>query len=191
MISPTQITNFNRTDRELQVFWLFCICVAGKNSDQTAAKIGKLIQTNVPDDILPFEWLKQNEHAIHNVLVANRIGQYGRIGQAIRESLGFDMRTVTLEQLESIHGIGGKTSRFFLLHTRPNAGCAVLDTHILKWMASICPDMDIPKATPPPSKYKTLEKLFINLAQSYYPGMSIADVDLLIWSKMSGRMEAE
>ena len=31
MIIPTQITNYSRTDKELQLFWLFGIVVAGRN----------------------------------------------------------------------------------------------------------------------------------------------------------------
>ena len=33
IIDPKDITNYSRTDSELQSFWIFCILVAGKNSD--------------------------------------------------------------------------------------------------------------------------------------------------------------
>ena len=34
-VVPADITNYNRTDVELQTFWLFCVLIAGKNSDTT------------------------------------------------------------------------------------------------------------------------------------------------------------
>ena len=42
-VVPTDITNYNRTDVELQTFWLFCVLVAGKNSDTTAKLVKKLL----------------------------------------------------------------------------------------------------------------------------------------------------
>ena len=36
MIDPFKITNFKRTDEELEEFWLFCLCVAGKTASIVA-----------------------------------------------------------------------------------------------------------------------------------------------------------
>lgn len=193
MITPTSITDFDRTERQLQVFWLFAICVAGKNADQTADKIGNMIRRNVPEKELPFRWLGENEHAIHNVLVANRIGQYTRIERAIRESLHLNLRTATLQELEAVHGVGPKTARFFLLHTRKDVKCAVLDTHILNWLREKCTGCSggIPKATPSGARYLELERTFLTLARSYFPGATIAEIDLLIWSTQSGRLNQD
>jgi thermostable 8-oxoguanine DNA glycosylase len=38
-------------------------------------------------------------------------------------------------------------------------------------------------ATPTGEKYLFLERVFLNLAQSEFPLMSIAQIDLLIWMK--------
>ena len=43
MIDPAKITNFNRTQSQLEEFLLFCIVVAGKNSKVQAAKLGEFL----------------------------------------------------------------------------------------------------------------------------------------------------
>ena len=163
--------------------------VAGKNSDQTATKLGTMLSRCVRDDELPFDWLRANEHSVHNVLVANRIGQYTRIERAIRESVNLDLRNASIKELESVYGVGPKTARFFVLHTRKNIRCAVLDTHILKWLKGKMPNISIPSSTPSGEKYDSLERMFLVFANAEFPGLSVAEIDLLIWSKQSGRME--
>ena len=56
LIDPKDITNYNRTDVELQSFWIFCILVAGKNSDTTARLVAKLLKDR--GDMTPFEFIK-------------------------------------------------------------------------------------------------------------------------------------
>ena len=70
MINPKQITDFNRSKRELEMFWIFSIMVAGKNSDNTAKVVARLFK----DKEEPFIYLQENENALHNTLVANRTG---------------------------------------------------------------------------------------------------------------------
>ena len=36
IVNPKDITHYDRTDAQLQTFWVFCILVAGKNSDTTS-----------------------------------------------------------------------------------------------------------------------------------------------------------
>jgi thermostable 8-oxoguanine DNA glycosylase len=108
-----------------------------------------------------------------------KLGQYKRIGHAFTEILKFKgrLKTVTVEELESVKGIGSKTARFFVLHSRPNQRVAVLDTHILKYLKNM--GHNVPKATPAKNKYKVIEELFIKIADGLQ--MSIADLDLHIW----------
>ena len=183
MIEPSKITNFNRTDRELQAFWLFCIMVAGKNSDQTALKLKRMVE-NMPEGINPFDYF--NKHDIHNFLVAHKVGQYGRISQAIKESINLDLRNATLDELMNVYGVGPKTARFFILHSRANAQVAVLDTHILKWL-TMYGLKDVPDSTPNEKEYIKWEKIFLDICDMFCGGMPIAQVDLNIWNMM--RME--
>lgn len=186
MIDPTKITQFDRTDSELQAFALFALLVAGKNSDITARKLAELA-TKVDASAGMLTALDaMNEIDLRNFLVANRVGQYGRIVPAIKRLAKLDLRACTLDDLMDIPGIGPKTARFFLLHSRRNVNVAVLDTHILKWLRTFYDD-SVPTNTPSGLEYIKWENLYIMLRNTYYPGMAAADADLMIWMRMSGR----
>jgi thermostable 8-oxoguanine DNA glycosylase len=185
-IDPVKITDFNRTDRQLEAFWLFCICVAGKNADQTAVKVAALIK-DVPQDVSILRWLATDADLFLR-LAAVRMGQYLRIQRAISESAELNLRTATVEELEAVHGIGPKTARFFLLHSRPGVEVAVLDTHILRWIREKT-YFPAPASTPAKgNKYSYWESIALSLIRSIYPGLSVAEADLLIWTTMSGRL---
>lgn len=113
----------------------------------------------------------------------HKLGQYKRLYRAFSGILRFEgwLDEVSVEDLESVNGIGSKTARFFVLHSRPNQRVAVLDTHILKWMKSL--GHNVPKTTPSKKSYGTIEKVFLCIAEAR--GMSIADLDLMIWKRFS------
>lgn len=187
MITPTSITNFNRTDKELQLFWIFGIIVAGRNSDWAAQKVFGLFK-GLSDDETPFQWIKANATSLHNTLVANRVGQYTRTERALLQSCELDLRTATIDDLLGVFGVGPKTARFFLLHSRPYCDVAVLDVHILRWMREECGVEDAPQQTPTNlDKYRYFERLCVSLMRAKFPGVTMADIDLMLWSKMSGR----
>jgi len=188
LIDPTKITNFTRTTAELQSFFLFGLFCAGKNSDYAAKCLAKLLHTIEGET--PFEVLKNlGEIGIYNALCVSRIGQYNRLTKAVMGAVDLDLATCSLEDLMNVHGVGQKTARFFLLHTRPNCQCAVLDTHILKWLREN-QVVDVPQSTPTNVKqYLALEKQFLFLARLNFPFMSIADIDLTLWMKYSGRLD--
>jgi thermostable 8-oxoguanine DNA glycosylase len=185
-IEPINVTNFNRTDAELELFWIFCIVVAGKNAEQVAWKVSKMFATLLPGET-PFSYLRENSHALHNMLVANRIGQYYRIEKAIMSSLDLNLRECKLEDLLSIFGVGPKTARFFLVHSRPNAEHVVLDVHVLRYLAHRW-KMDVPEQSPSAAEYDRIEKVAVPLLRSEFKDMSMAEIDLLIWASLSGRL---
>jgi len=190
VVIPTEITNYNRTDYELEVFWLFCILVAGKNSDTTSRVLARFL-SRLPQGQTPFEGIRElGEDRLHNLLVSHRVGQYNRITKAIWQSLDLDLRNCTRDDLMNIYGVSHKTSRFFLLHSREFCDEIVLDTHILRWMREKCGVEDAPDNTPQNTeKYIALAGLCKYLMKIHYPGMSLATVDLLIWTQMSGRLD--
>jgi hypothetical protein len=187
LIDPTNITNFSRTDAQLQAFWLFGAFCAGKNSDYASKCLAKLLSKC--GDQTPFEYLRSlGGNAIHNALVAAKIGQYARLTRFVEESINLDLRTAGLQDLMGVFGIGPKTARFFLLHSRPDCECAVLDCHILKFLREN--SVDAPQQTPTNQKqYGELEKKFLFIAKLQFPQMSVAQIDLMLWMKYSGRLE--
>lgn len=190
MIDPTDVTNFNRTLAELQEYWLFSVVVAGKTATVQAKALERFLTTDIPEDLkdaTPFEkveWMDKTGVLLQRIK-DSRLGQFTRLERVFRDSLKFDMKTVTTDQLETIPGVGAKTSRFYVLHTRANQRIAVLDTHVLRHMRD--PGLTTQKGTPPKgAKYEALEKEFLKLADK--SGKSIADFDLWIWNKYSRKV---
>lgn len=186
VIDPKKITDYSRSDSELETFWLFCLFVAGKNADTASIKLSHLLGGMIPWDT-PFSYLRDID--ITTKLVEIKSGQYTRLSRAIKESLNLDLRNCTVSDLTSIYGVGPKTARFFLLHTRENCEYAVLDTHILKWIRNHAGFEDAPKDTPQKQKdYDKWSQIAISLMKQSYPDSTLADIDLLIWTEMSGRL---
>jgi hypothetical protein len=136
----------------------------------------------------PFERLRflEREGLLGQFIRHSKLGQYNKIERSYRELIKSNicLKTCSVEELESIHGIGMKTSRFFLLRTRPNLRLAVLDTHILKYMRNEMGLENIPKSTPSnPKQYARLEKIFCDHCDSL--GKTVDDLDLEIWTKYS------
>jgi thermostable 8-oxoguanine DNA glycosylase len=192
MIEPTNITNYNRTQAELEEFLMFAILVAGKTAKTQAKKLDSFLMDHpVKNGTLndkkdsPFEFMQRliNLNMLKLWMMDCKLGQYNRLDKAIRGILQFQgkLDSVSVEELESIEGIGSKTSRFFLLHSRPNQKLAVLDTHILKYMAA--QGYSVPKTTPNKKKYKAIEEDF--LYECRILKKTPAELDLEIWKSYS------
>jgi thermostable 8-oxoguanine DNA glycosylase len=161
--------------------------VAGKNSDVASKKLN-LFLLDKPLELSPFDYIKLaiKTCSFQKLLKNSKVGQYNRIEKCLKEVVKLDVETCSLKELENVFGIGPKTARFFLSNTRKDYDCAVLDTHILKWLNKN--GVDAPKATPSGILYLTLEKTYIRLVRSIYKGMTLPEIDTLIWSKESGRI---
>jgi hypothetical protein len=188
MITPEKITDYNRTEADLEEFLLFAIMVAGKKASTTAKKLDQFLVGRITNS--PFQFLQacvEQEKDGHSVLDGwmrgHKLGQYKRLNSAFRGVLQFKgrLKDVTAEELESVNGIGPKTSRFFILHSRKDQNVAVLDTHILKWMKT--KGYDVPKTTPSKKKYKEIESVFLH--ECHKAGKNVADMDLEIWKTYS------
>jgi thermostable 8-oxoguanine DNA glycosylase len=193
MITPTNITNYNRTQAELEEFLLFAIIVAGKTAKTQAEKLNQFLKLKsklgLPSDTTPFQYLQFlcNLQDMKTPMMVCKLGQYNRIEKAFRGIIQFHGRldTVSVEELESVEGIGPKTARFFLLHSRPNQRIAALDTHILKYMSE--KGYNVPKSTPSKKKYRKIELDF--LSECDKAGKNVADMDLEIWKSYATRIE--
>lgn len=179
MIDPEKITDYHRTTHQLEEFLLFCIVAAGKNASVQALKLEALL-TLCPHSESPFERLTMmhKKSTLLKALELVKMGQYARIHSAILQLLILkpDLKTCITTDLETVSGIGPKTSRFFILHSRPNQRLAVLDTHVLKYMRE--KKVKVPKSTPSGKLYLRLEQEFLKLVPA---NKSIADFDLEIW----------
>jgi thermostable 8-oxoguanine DNA glycosylase len=94
---------------------------------------------------------------------------------------GLDLSACSVSDLEAVRGIGPKTARCFLMHSRRNVRHAGLDTHVLKYMREM--GFDVPKSTPAGRKYIEIESKFLEIADK--SGMSVAEFDLKIWKGYS------
>ena len=184
MIDPFNITKFDRTENELQEFLLFCIAVAGKRADQTREALADFLFPCQPDE-RPFEYVRWlDEHGLlylklkHFKLTPHKVRARG-----FREAAQLkNLRTISVARLEQVHGIGPKTARFFVLHSRRDERLAVLDTHILTFLREL--GYTTPKQTPQsPRRYKALEDAFLNECDKR--GLSPAEFDLMVWKSRS------
>lgn len=181
LIHPAQVTNFSRTQEELELFAMFAICVAGKNSEIQAKKLDEFLKGNSP---LAFVRALINEDALISHMKHVKLGQYTRISKTFGNLFTVNLRWSNIDALESAMGL--KTSRFFLVHSRPNVRVAVLDTHILQWMKD--EGYDVPRQTPTnKKKYREIEDKF--LAECDKRGVSPAQLDLEIWKSRNKKIK--
>lgn len=164
MVDPSNVTNFRRTRAQLEEFLLFTIVVAGKRATVQARKLADLLGE---DCTQPFQFMRHliDNKMLHERLKQHGIGQYTRIWKAFVQvsHSTFDLRTVGVDELCALHGIGLKTAKFFILHSRPNERHAVLDTHALQKLRKIYPRRRVPRSTPGSAKeYFRLEKLWLD-----------------------------
>ena len=171
---------------ELQYRIIYSVIVAGKSAKFADDAIVRFFSESNFD--LPFDYVRWliDCNILNEKMKMARVGNYKKISRFMAEIVdaNFDLRTAIPEELERMHGIGPKTSRFFILWTRPNAQYAALDTHILKWLRA--KGYDAPKSTPQNrSKYRKLEKIFIKEAGLL--GKTPREFDHEIWSAYSNR----
>jgi len=85
-IDPYNITNYIRTEEELQLFLLFCIVVAGKTAYIQADKLDQFLTSvnkrlMMPENVKPFQTIKSAEQ--HGILFEEiklaKLGQYKKI----------------------------------------------------------------------------------------------------------------
>lgn len=195
MVNPFEITNYHRTKEELEEFLLFCIVVAGKTAYIQANKLEQFLVSNQNKlnfkQKEPFNMLKVlylNDQLLHEIKEA-KLGQYTKIFNAFCYicNSNLDLAKCSIEELENIPGVGPKTSRFFMLHSR-NCQHAILDTHILKFLKKY--DENVPKSTPSNKKiYKKYESLFLDICRSV--NKEPAEYDLELWKLYAKRNKNE
>ena len=200
MLDAYSITNYKRSKDELQLFILFALMVAGKNADTTDKACDCMwvaLWKNIDHEFGhkgltytsdlkasdPFKILSmaiREEWLTPQTLKGWGFGCYNLKFKGIKALVesNLDLRTCTTDDLEKIPGIGKKTSRFFIIHSREGAQVAALDTHILKFLKA-SKVKNVPKSTPTSKKeYARLEQAFLKLVPK---NIAPADFDLWLW----------
>lgn len=184
MIDPSKITNYNLNKDELEEVLLFWVCAAGKNGTTAARLVDELLEKVDGFNKGPFNSIKTlDKDELVNILKSVGIGCYNHKARTMLELTNskLNLKTCTAEELESIYGIGMKTSRCFIIHSRQDAQYAGLDTHMLKHLREEG-IKDVPKSTPTSRKqYERLEKEVLKLVNS--AGVGPSEYDLKVWNK--------
>jgi thermostable 8-oxoguanine DNA glycosylase len=185
MIDAEKITDYNLNNAELEEHILFWVCAAGKNGVTSAKCLDNLLvflKKLHKSKSSPFKLIKKTgPEELASYMKQFGIGCYNLKSKtflALANS-NLNLNECSVEDLELIKGIGPKTARCFLIHSRPDQPYAGLDTHILRFLRD--KGYDAPKSTPTGKKYRELEKIFIRLAKR--ANKSVADYDLFIWNK--------
>jgi thermostable 8-oxoguanine DNA glycosylase len=187
MIDPKSITDFNASDEKLEELALFWVLAAGKNGVIAAKNLDCFLTAERLQygNLTPFELIRKMVAEKRNIALTLRdfgIGCYGVKAESFKQlaNSGLNLRTCTTDDLENIFGIGCKSSRCFVIHTRPNQKLAGLDTHILKFLRD--QGYNVPASTPSSkSQYLKIEQFF--LAEVEKSGKTVAELDLEIWNQ--------
>lgn len=188
IVDPRYVTNYNRSEEELESFLLFAVSVAGKTAKQISKALNHFLNgeewkcdiSSSPFFTTPFALIRYMyaENILEQHIRQSRLGQHNKLKRAFTE-ISFseiDLNVCSVSELEQIHGIGKKTSRFFILHTRPNVRIACIDTHIKKWLSELGYKS---------KKYETLEAAFLDEADKRC--RNYAELDLELWNYYSDR----
>lgn len=197
MVNPNKITNYKLSTSALQEHAIFWLLVAGKTA-KVISKRMKLVFNHLQE-----LWIRDHKHA-HQIpvfpfdlirdLASRRRGsdwlaiilkQYGIGCHGVKAKgmiqlarAAINLRKCPPEALEAICGIGMKTARCFILHSRRNAQCSGLDTHLLHLLRDL--GFDVPRSTPGSrKKYLDIEHLFLEIVSR--TTKTPAELDLLIW----------
>jgi len=193
MIDPENITNYKQSYAELEEFILFWVCAAGKNGRTAARCLDKFLKNigyhELPFDS-PFDVIEDQAYDdLPNIMKDAGIGCFNQKARTFAELIesGIDLKKCSVDDLEAIHGIGMKTARCFLIHSRRDVRLAGIDTHMLKHLKAVGVP-NVPSSTPSNKKeYVRLENEFLKLADE--AGKAPAVFDLEIWNKYSIKSE--
>jgi thermostable 8-oxoguanine DNA glycosylase len=193
MIDPIHFTDYELDKYRLEEYILFCIAAAGKNAVTTSKNLERLL--NHMHEVFNIEGLRPFDciRAMGNMMLPETMKSFG-FGCYNLKAAGFewiaksnlDLKTCSVDELEACPGIGLKTSRFFVLHTRRDSWCACLDTHILRWLGRLGYP-NIPKQTPTSKKeYKRIEQYFLDICKERNEQPAV--LDLFVWNEERDRL---
>jgi len=182
MLDPFRLTNHSRTRTELEEFWVFCLAVSGGRAAMIASRVDDFL-SGCGEIGTPFERIRcmLAKGRLAHELRRARLGKYSLLARALEASVSRDAPDIakaSLSELRTIPGVGPRTARFFLLHSRKGQRVAALDAHMMRYLASR--GHRVPKGTPNRRQYARLERLVLKRARALR--MSPAEFDLAVWN---------
>jgi hypothetical protein len=177
---------------ELEAKLLYATLVAGKTASFADVAVRRFLGLVGASESTPFEAIARlvRHGGLLAILRSAKTGNYRRLARCWREltERRFDLSRVGPQELERVHGIGPKTARFFITWTRPKAGYAVLDVHILRWLREER-GIPTPRQTPQSAKkYAELERRFLEIAKAQ--GKTPKQLDAEIWDRYHRRSKS-
>lgn len=190
MIDPVNITKFENTKEELEEVLLFWVLAAGKNAITASRCLDnflKYIYKLKGPENHPFNCIKKIGSDLPQIMRNYGIGCYNNKSKTFCQlaNSNLDLKSCSVEDLEKIYGIGMKTSRCFIIHSRRDAQCAGLDVHLLHFLRD--KGYNVPSQTPTKKSYLEIEKIFLKIVRE--SGLSVAEYDLMVWREYSGRVQ--
>jgi hypothetical protein len=204
LIDPDRITDFSRSPAGLEELALFCPLTIGTNAHQAARTLARALghaAQAAPNPPWSGSWSPLD--AVRHY--ANPLNPGGALGVSrLRAVLavcgarfhhvkarswagltGLDkgLAEVHRDDLVRIPGFSYKTASLFLLHSRKGWRGACLDRHILRKLARLYPEHDVPPQAPQSwSRYAPLERLFLRHCDQV--GREPHDLDLAWWREL-------
>ena len=174
---------------DLEAMLLYSVIVAGKNAEFANNVTRRWLRRYRGCDESPFDTIRRldEDGELEASFRDVRSGNYSKVTSAAREmaAASLDLSVCTPQELEQIKGVGPKTSRFFIIWTRPEEEYAALDVHILRWLRNL--GYDAPKSTPQSTKrYSELEEIFIR--EAHDRGKTPRELDEEIWKAASNNV---
>jgi hypothetical protein len=184
--------------RELERFVLHAVVVAGKSAPFAYAAMERFLEPAGAET--PFDYVRRlvAEGRLFDAVKEARLGNYRKMvvcfSYLVKSSL--NLETCTVDDLEAVPYIGCKTSRFFIMYTRPSietGSLAVIDTHTWKWVLGddwarqYLKDRGVTKIPekPPTTRksYRFFEQLVVADAQR--KGLTCQEWDARNWDEKS------
>lgn len=176
-------------DYVVEKFLLTCLCVAGKKAETQQKKV----------DLFMKEWCPlgcervfrvttpHEEAAFLMALKKVRMGTYAKLVSAAKwissQERDF-MYRCTRRDLVKCPGIGYKTASFFLLYSRDDYPCAVLDVHVLRWLRGEGGYPAAPQSTPTnASSYMLWERCAIYALYDEYSASENVPKDIMVGTR--------
>lgn len=172
-----------RMSRQQLEWWiLFTICVAGKGARQTQDKMKALMKRlkQIFGAGTPFFLVREAiaHKILDDLLREYKFGKYNLVNRGFAQAIEIDVKKISIENLEKIHGIGPKSARMIMLYYDPKSEAVPLDTHVLKYLRK--KGYDAPKTTPSAGpKYNFLEEAFVREAKRQHK--TVRELDTEVW----------